>query len=206
MCNREKQPNSKYISENANYSNDENMHETECANPQSTEYEEDCSDSSSFLTKEDISNLLIGATTHPGLIPDFLHIAHILFSAFNLLERCSNVRSFHLERKIKKLSIKNNISNLTVDDYALIQNDDAQERAQHNGRIEYIDSVYEEGYDMLNNLIALVNVELNDIYKNHPEIDDVIMYNIQQYALCIINAIATTFGYVITTNSEDENW
>lgn len=205
MCNREKQPNNKCISANANSSNDENIPETECTNPQCTDYQEDCSDSSSVLTREDITNLLVVATTHPRLIPDFLHVAHILFSALNLLDRFSDIRSFHLERKIKKLSIKNNIYNLTVEDLALIQNDDAQERAQHNGRIEYIDSFHEKSYNMMNSLIALVNDELHKIYKNHPEIDDEIMYNIHQCALCVTSVFATTFGYAITTKSKNKN-
>ncbi len=153
------------------------------------------------LTRADIINILIESTTSPELLSDFLHVGHVLFSALNLLERCSNISNFHLERKIKKLSIKNNIYNLTIEELELIQNDDIQERAEHNGRIVYLDSVYEKGYDMMDKLIKLHNVELRTIYKKHPEINKETMSVINECTVSVMGAFANAFGYTIVPKS-----
>lgn len=153
-----------------------------------------------YVSRDSIKDFMISITVHPRLIADILHVTHVLLSALDLLSRCHDINTYHLERKIKRLSISSDIDNLTEEDLQQIAQDDSRERSERNGRIEYLDSVYEEGDQMMYTLDYLINVELKDLYGKHPELGPNIRYQINQQAIAVFAVVAKGFGYSVSVN------
>ena len=153
-----------------------------------------------YISRESLKDFMASITINPGLIADILHVTHVLLSALDLLSRCHDVSVYHLQRKIKMLSISSSIDDLTEDDIKRIAEDDERERLMNNGQIVYLHSLNEDGSKIMCTLDYLINVQLDELYEKHPELDKNIMYQIYQQAIAIFSAVAKAFGYSVQIN------